>query len=132
MIRFKIEFVKILKSQDAVILIFDKERNCFLGLSPTYSIVDLDPDDSLELNTFSPAVGITSATFKSGEVYYSESPRSDPSFVRGTDNLTPLNVLFNLAIIRMDSAPGRPTGIIQIINREMVLNREQFLVAILS
>lgn len=130
LIRFKTEFVKILKAQDAVLLIFDKERNCFLGLSPTYAIGDLGADDSLELNTFSAKVGITAATFKTGEIYYSESPRSDTNFVRGTDNLTPLNVLFNLTIIRMDSAPDRPTGIIQIVNREMVLNREQFLVVV--
>lgn len=40
-------------------------------------------------------------------------------------------MLLNLTIIQMHSSDNKPTGVIQIINREHVLNKQEFMVIFL-
>jgi len=85
--------------------------------------------EMMDLNLFPTDLGITQEVFKTGEMYYSEEPRSDTSYIRQIDNVTSIGLLFNLTIIRMDASNGEEKmGIIQVVNREPYLNKEQFVV----
>lgn len=105
----------------------------FSGLNPIYSRKDLEDIEAVELNRFSSQVGLTGQVLTTGTLFYSDNPRGDPGFVRQYDAVCPvasthqLAVLYNLTIVRLE-AGGQVTGVIQVMNREPLLDRREFLV----
>lgn len=132
LIRLKKDLCKILKAEDVAVLVYNPESKfpseglSFSSLNPIYSRRDLEEINNMELNHFSSLAGITGEVLRSGIPVHSQNPRSEISFVRQYDSISPLNHLHNLSIIRMECRPKAPTGVIQVMNREPLLEQKEF------
>lgn len=80
----------------------------------------------MELNHFSSLTGITGDVLRTGTPLYSQNPRTETSFVKQYDCISPLNYLHNLSIVRMECSKKAPSGVIQVMNREPLLEPNEF------
>lgn len=66
------------------------EENVLKSLNPIYNIEDLQRLESMELNNFSPAFGLTSRVLATGQPFYTEDLAQQPEYLKNTDSLTPV------------------------------------------
>lgn len=100
----------------------------FYALNPSYALNDYKQIKELELNKFSTSIGITSNVLKTGHTYFTKNPRNDPTFTSQIDNLTPLFVLRNLTIARLETNSKKVIGIIQVINHNKKMINDDYVV----
>lgn len=111
------------------LLLTKNEDSLFYALNPSYSLTDYKQISELELNKFSTSIGITSRVLKSGDTFFTKNPRSDPNFTSQIDNLTPLFVLHNLTIARLETSSRKVIGIVQIINQKKKMSTTDYVVS---
>lgn len=77
-----------------ILKVFDSYQGLsFSSLNPIYSRKDLDEINTMELNNFSSLVGITGEVLRSGVPHYNLNPRSELSYVREYDNISPVRLV---------------------------------------
>lgn len=98
-------------------------------MNPTYALSDYTEISELELNKFTTSIGITSTVLKTGDTYFTKNPRGDPAFTAQIDNLTPIFVVRNLTIARLETNSKNVIGIMQVVNQDKKMVTPDYVVS---
>lgn len=90
----RVNIPQILGFEECGILINDKtEGDSFYTINPSIEMARLNSLNKLDIYFYNPKSCVSLDCFNSAEPIFLSNPRSDPSFVEGFDNLTPVSSL---------------------------------------
>ena len=120
----KLDLIKLLKAEDCAVLVRNKYEspNTCTGLNPNLTKEDCKRASMGDLLTFKLESGVSEQVLKTGELYYSNDPRSDQYFSPSLDNYTPIFSVHNCTILRLDDTQGNFIGILEVINQENMMS----------